>query len=369
MQILITGAAGFLGHNLSRELRKRHPEATIHGIDNLWTGRIRRDQVVDRMFIGYVEDSDAPGIYDYVYHMASPASPIKYQSAPLHTIRANVDGLWRCLRQWLMPNGTIFFASSSEVYGDPLVSPQPESYKGSVSTTGIRACYDESKRLCETILMDWSRLQVQQQVRIIRLFNVYGPGTLPDDGRCMSNFIWDAMCGMPVTIYGDGLQTRCFTYVDNVVRGIVDFVESSSTATGPMNLGSDIETSVRDIAVAVCSEVAKWHARCGHKFQLLAPDYLPPVADDPRQRLPDLTMAREQIGWNPRKLIQPWGDSGGIARTVSYFEREFWREDLYHQPGSREEPAHADGPAGSAPGDHRDLGPESRAGAVREVLD
>jgi nucleoside-diphosphate-sugar epimerase len=337
VRILVTGAAGFIGWNLTRELRHRHPDAEIVGVDNLWTGRRRNPEYVSRMVVRQVESMEPGGLFDYVYHLASPASPVKYQEHPIRTVRANVDGLWRCLFHCLMPKGTIFFASSSEVYGDPLVSPQPESYKGQVSCTGIRACYDESKRLCETILCDWKRIMPTQGVKIARLFNVYGPGTLPDDGRCMSNFIWQAMQGKAVEIYGDGHQTRCFTYVDNVVNAICRLTEETPPEfVGPVNIGTDVESTVRDIAVLAMGEVGRWHIREGREWRAAPAVYRPAVEDDPRQRLPDLALAREMLGWDVRRLIKTWGDTGGVARTIRHFAAEYWDLKMYVGPTTSE---------------------------------
>lgn len=329
MRILVAGAAGFIGWNLTRELRRRHPDADIVGVDNLWTGIRRREEYCTEFHVSDIcEWLDFGPRFDYIYHLASPASPIHYQSRPLRTIKSNVDGLWWVLERHLRPaGGTIFFASSSEVYGDPLVSPQPESYKGYVNCVGPRACYDESKRLCETIMTEWARAHPQQRCKIARLFNVYGPGTLPSDGRCMSNFIWDAMHGRPITIYGSGKQTRCFTYVDNVVKAIVDLTElQEPRLTGPINIGTNVETCVRDMAVAVLQEVAKWRKARGMSELLPKPEFLPAVADDPQQRLPDLTLAGKILGWDARRLIPYHGATGGIQRTIKYFESEWWDE-------------------------------------------
>lgn len=293
------------------------------------------------------------GKFDYVYHMASPASPVKYQSDPMRTIHANVGGLFACL-QMVSPRGTVFFASSSEVYGDPLVSPQPESYKGSVSCTGPRACYDESKRLGETICTEWKR-QTHNQVKIARLFNVYGPGTLPDDGRCMSNFIWRAMNERPVIVYGNGTQTRAFTYVDDVVRAIIDLAENTAAEfVGPVNIGSDIETSVLSIATAVLQEVDLWWPR-DRPYRILHPVFGPPVVDDPTQRLPDLALAERVLGWRPAGLIPYGGSRGGIRRTIEHFEQEY----MYDEADGRGEGGEA-----GAGAEARAEGPEDDEGQV-----
>lgn len=343
MQILITGAAGFLGWNLSRELRQRHPDAMIVGVDDLWTGVRRREEWVSKMvedriqwwFGSDMSGTQTYGLFDYIYHLASPASPSKYQSDPLRTVHANVGGLFQCADLYLRPGGVILFTSSSEVYGDPLVSPQPESYRGSVSCTGPRSCYDESKRLCESILMDYRRMH-GTRVKIARLFNVYGPGTLPDDGRCMSNFVWQAMNGQSLTIYGDGRQTRAFTYVDDVVRALVRLAEETGDFTGPVNIGTDQETSVKSVASAVLAETMKWWELREYRgpYPVVPPTYLPAPVDDPRQRLPDLTLAREVLGWRPERLVQIWGDRGGIRRTIDHFAEEYRCEADHHDTGA-----------------------------------
>lgn len=357
MRILVTGAAGFIGWNLTRELRLRHPDAWIVGVDNLWTGRRRETEWVSRMLEMDAEHMPAAMTsmtqgFDYVYHLASPASPPKYQADPMRTIHANVGGLFACL-QMVSLTGTVFFASSSEVYGDPLVSPQPESYRGQVNCVGPRACYDESKRMGETICYEWARA-TNNRVRIARLFNVYGPGTLPDDGRCMSNFIWQAMRGLPCTIYGDGLQTRAFTYVNDVVRAIVYLAENTPDEfVGPVNIGTDVETSVGDICVAVMAEVGHWwNDRYGERtWRAIRPIRMPPVVDDPRQRLPDLALAREVLGWRPARLVPYHGDRGGIRQTIDHFAEEYLHAD---------EPITGD--SGGAAGEKSPARPADKAG-------
>lgn len=241
--------------------------------------------------------------FDMVLHLASPASPNWYQSDPMRTIMGNVMGAFNCVR-WCKPDGLIFFTSTSEVYGDPIVSPQPESYKGQVDCTGPRACYDESKRVSETIFFDAVRTKRIKSIRIARLFNVYGPGTLPQDGRAVSNFVTQAIQGKDITVYGKGTQTRSFTYVDDVIHGIMTFIEQNEYM-GPLNIGSDVEKSVLHIAHTV--------------RRYVDPDlkivHLDPVVDDPQQRRPDLALAREYIGWNPQV-----GYEEGIRKTIDYFK-------------------------------------------------
>lgn len=312
MRILVTGAAGFIGWNLTRVLRERHPGALIVGVDNLWTGRRREQEFVSKMYEMDVRHLGTKfphhtHSFDYVYHLASPASPKHYQSLPLDTIETNFLGLLESLK-FLEHGGTIFMASTSEVYGDPLVSPQRESYKGSVNCVGVRACYDESKRLCETYLTDHRRMH-GTRVKIARLFNVYGPGTLEDDGRAVSNFVCRALRGEDLEVYGDGDQTRCFTYVDDVVEAIAHLVEDTGDFAGPINIGSDLDLSVQTIANIV-RNVTRSESRIVN---------IAAVEDDPRQRLPELTLARRILGWNPLTLVPP---TVGISRTADYFRAE-----------------------------------------------
>lgn len=335
MRVLVTGACGFLGWNLTRELRRRHPDAYIVGVDNLWTGCRRSGEAMDLVcemdaeYMPHTVFRQAAGTFNYVYHLASPASPPKYQSAPLRTIRANVHGLAACL-DMLAPTGTLLFASSSEVYGDPIVTPQPESYRGQVNCVGPRACYDESKRLGETICYEWTRANPGQVCKIARLFNVYGPGTLPDDGRAVSNFIWDAMRGRTLVVHGSGAQTRAFTYVDDVIRALVRLAEETGSFTGPINIGTNVETSVVRLARYVREEVAVWRTATGRLPERIGTVCGPPVVDDPRQRLPDLTLAQQVLGWDPPSLVQLRGSDGGIQRTIRHFEEMYLAADNNH---------------------------------------
>jgi len=302
MRILVTGSAGFIGSNLTRRLRTEYPDAFILGVDNYWTGIPRDASGLDEEIecsVAHLRDYVGSAFqFDHVWHLASPASPQHYQANPFGTVRANVWGLMECL-ETLKPDGRIFFTSTSEVYGDPKVSPQSESYVGSVNALGPRACYDESKRLCETILMDAARAGTE--VRVVRLFNVYGPGTLPDDGRAVSNFITQGLRGGPITVYGTGMQTRCFTYIDDVLEGLLQVMQGDYDR--PINLGTDRETPVLDIARHVSDALGG-----------IPIVHEPPAIDDPQQRLPDLTLARKLIDWNPPTTYEV-----GIARTIDYF--------------------------------------------------
>lgn len=307
MRILVSGAAGFLGWNITRALRARHPDATIVGIDRMWTGVRRSVEYVDEMIIARIEDQHSrhSRAYDQVWHLASPASPVHYQKFPIATFHANVTGLVTC-SGYVARHGTLVFPSSSEVYGDPVVSPQPESYRGLVSTTGPRACYDESKRMCETLLCDMVRERLPIRPKIARLFNVYGPGTLEDDGRAVSNFVCRGLRGEPIEVHGDGLQTRAFTYVDDVVDALMRLAHDTGDFVGPVNIGTSVETTVLALAEHV-RDATGGISRIRH---------VAPAVDDPRQRLPDLRLCEEILGW---RATTP--HSEGVRRTVEWFRQ------------------------------------------------
>lgn len=315
-RILVTGACGFIGSNLVVRLRAEHPDAYIVGVDNLWTGRERDGwrQYMDQLLVRDVESiglstmSEVPHArFDEIWHLASPASPCHYQSDPLRTIRANVDGLWRCL-ELLAPGGRLIYTSSSEVYGDPIVSPQHEDYVGMVRFTGPRACYDEAKRLCETILHDHHRMHGTSFLAT-RFFNVYGPGTLVEDGRAMSNFISRALRGLPIEVYGTGLQTRCFTYVDDVIDAFVGLAQSGHI--GSVNVGITRETTVLHVAQLVREIVADV---TGSQVPIV---HTAAAVDDPQQRLPSVDLIERITGWRATTPL-----TEGIMRTVDYFRKE-----------------------------------------------
>jgi nucleoside-diphosphate-sugar epimerase len=306
--VLLAGGAGFIGSHLADRLLRRRDIERLVVVDNLWTGlRENLDHIRDprlSFVLSDVERFQSPQMFDEVYHLASPASPPWYMQEPERTISANLMGAFR-LRDLLRPNGRFCFASTSEVYGDPLVSPQPESYRGSVDCTGPRSSYDESKRCTEAFLFESQRLR-GLDVRVVRLFNVYGPRTREDDGRAVSNFIMQALNGRPLTIYGDGLQSRSWGYIDDIVEGLERFFwRDPIDHRGPLNIGNDREIPVIDVARYICDLVPG--TRIVH---------LDPVPQDPTNRRPDLTTANAVL---PRWTCNiPY--ERGVRLTLDWFE-------------------------------------------------
>lgn len=306
-KIILAGGAGFIGSHLVDRMLKRSDVERIVVVDNLWTGlKENLSHITDKRLsieICDVEEFTSDILFDEVYHLASPASPPWYMQKPLKVISGNVMGAFR-LKELLVPKGKFCFTSTSEVYGDPLVSPQPESYRGSVDCTGPRSSYDESKRCTEAFLFECQRLH-GMDVRVTRLFNVYGPRTRPDDGRCVSNFATQALKGLPLMVYGDGQQSRSWGYVDDIVEGLERFFwRDKFDYKGPLNIGNDREISVLDVAKYV---------------QTLVPgttiEFAPPVPQDPTNRRPDLTIARRILpGWECKI---PYED--GVKMTMEWF--------------------------------------------------
>lgn len=305
--ILFAGGAGFIGSYLVERLLERRDVDKLVVVDNLWTGSKEnlahiRDPRLQTAFVP-AEDFRSDTRFDEVYHLASPASPQAYASDPVRTISANVVGAMR-LRELLVDGGTFAYTSTSEVYGDPLVSPQPETYRGSVDCTGPRSSYDESKRCTEAFLFECRRVH-GMKVKVVRLFNVYGPRTQADDGRAVSNFVCQALLGKPITIYGDGLQSRSWGYVTDIIEGLERyFWRDGSDFQGPMNIGNDREISVLEVAKYISSLVP------GSRIE-----FLPPVPQDPSNRRPDLTVAGSVIpGWTCGVPYET-----GVAMTMQWF--------------------------------------------------
>jgi nucleoside-diphosphate-sugar epimerase len=311
---LVSGGLGFIGSYLVERLLQRRDLGECLVIDNLWTGRARNlDHVFDprlRVLQADVERAPLDGHFDEIYHLASPASPPWYMAEPLRTISANVVGALRLLEA-LAPGGQFAFTSTSEVYGDPLISPQPESYRGAVDCTGPRASYDESKRCVEALLFEARRV-MGVRIKVVRLFNVFGPRTRVDDGRAVSNFISQGLRGAAITVYGDGAQTRSWGYVDDIVEALERyFWRDGVDYPGPLNIGNDREVPVLEVARHVQSY-----------FPDSAIVHLAPAPQDPTNRRPDLTTARSVLpGW---RCATPYED--GVRRTIDWFGAEMAAE-------------------------------------------
>ncbi|MBQ0918444.1 SDR family oxidoreductase [Hydrogenophaga aromaticivorans] len=304
-RIMITGGAGFLGSHLSERLLNEGNDVLC--VDNFYSGT--KDNVShlvgnphfelmrhDVTFPLYVE-------VDEIYNLACPASPIHYQRDPVQTTKTSVHGAINMLGLAKRTKARIFQASTSEVYGDPEVHPQEESYWGRVNPIGIRSCYDEGKRCAETLFFDYYR-QHKVEIKVVRIFNTYGPRMHPNDGRVVSNFIVQALRGEDITIYGDGSQTRSFCYVDDLIEGFVRLMASPAGVTGPINIGNPNEFTIKELAEAVLAKV-------GGKSRLV---FNPLPSDDPKQRRPDVTLAKNTLDWQPRVQLDE-----GLDKTIHYF--------------------------------------------------
>ncbi|TGN17152.1 UDP-glucuronic acid decarboxylase family protein [Leptospira idonii] len=305
-RILITGGAGFIGSHLCEKLLAEGNE--VIAIDNFHTGRKENIQhLIENPKFELIRHDITDPIkleVDQIYNMACPASPVHYQHNPIKTIKTNVLGMTNMLGLAKRVKARILQASTSEVYGNPLEHPQTESYWGNVNPIGIRSCYDEGKRVAETLCFDYHR-QHKTDIRVIRIFNTYGPRMIPDDGRVVSNFIVQAIKGEDITIYGDGSQTRSFCYVDDLVNGIVKMMNTDNFI-GPVNLGNDGEFTVKELAELVIKEV-------GSKSKIV---YLPLPQDDPTRRKPNLSLAKEKLNYS---TTVPLLD--GVKKTIEYFRK------------------------------------------------
>lgn len=306
MRILITGGAGFIGSALSKRLLREGNE--IWCLDNLSTGHI--DNITDLMehpqfhFVNrdITETVDIPA--EQIYNLACPASPWHYQKNPVHTAKTCFLGALHVLELAKKYNAVVLQTSTSEVYGDPLVHPQTEEYKGNVNPIGIRSCYDEGKRIAETLFFDYAR-QYGTNIRVVRIFNTYGPNMAPNDGRVVSNFIIQALKGERITIYGEGSQTRCFCYVDDMVEALIRMMNNSKGFTGPVNLGNPVEMTVTELAEKVIRLT-------GSSSSL---EYRELPQDDPTRRKPDISLAKKMLGWEPEISLED-----GLKETIAYFE-------------------------------------------------
>lgn len=307
-RVVVTGGAGFLGSHLTRALLERGDAVVV--IDNLMTGRRKNlDPLSGHPGLTFVEQDvttylDVDGAVDAVMHLASPASPVDFQRIPIQILKVGGLGTHNALGLAMAKDARFFLASTSEVYGDPLVHPQPETYWGNVNPIGPRGVYDEAKRYAEAMTMAYHRHH-GVDTRIVRIFNTYGPSMRPDDGRAVSNFLTQALLGKPITVFGDGSQSRSFTYVDDEIGGFLALLDSDITT--PVNIGSDVEFSILQLAELVievtgsCSELVR--------------EPLP--VDDPTQRQPDLTLARTLLGWEPTTALRD-----GLVQTAAYFRSE-----------------------------------------------
>ena len=307
-RVLVTGGAGFLGSHLCDRLVEAGHEVLC--VDNFYTGtRANIAHLLDNPAFEVMRHDVTFPLYvevDEIYNLACPASPIHYQHDPIQTTKTSVAGAINMLGLAKRLRIPILQASTSEVYGDPTVHPQDESYWGHVNPIGPRSCYDEGKRCAETLFFDYHR-QLGLKIKVARIFNTYGPRMHPNDGRVVSNFIVHAIEGRPITIYGDGSQTRSFCYVDDTVDGLIRLMNSPDEVTGPVNIGNPNEMSVKALAEQIIEQT-------GSKAELELCD-LP--ADDPKQRQPDISKARELLGWEPRVSLRE-----GLEQTIAYF-RDF----------------------------------------------
>ncbi len=305
-KMLVTGGAGFLGSHLVKSLLLNDHKVVV--IDNLQTGSLENlEDVQNDSNFEFIESDITSDFYievDGIFNLACPASPPQYQKNPINTVTTNFLGSLNVLNLAAKLDVPIFQASTSEVYGDPNQSPQKEEYWGNVNPIGIRSCYDEGKRVAETLFFDYHR-ELSVEIKVARIFNTYGPNMALDDGRVVTNFIASALSGHPITIYGDGLQTRSFCYVSDLIDGILKLYFSPPEVTGPINLGTDIEISV--------SSLAKLIIKMTNSNSEIA--YLPLPGDDPRQRRPDLTKAHSLLNFRPKVSLE-----AGLGATIAYIE-------------------------------------------------
>jgi UDP-glucuronate decarboxylase len=310
--ILVAGGAGFIGAHLCSALIERGHRVVV--LDNFFTGERKNLEHLhaSRRFTLIEHDVTLPFlgvegiVFDEIYNLACPASPVHYQPDPVRTMMVNILGMKNLLDLARAQNARILQTSTSEVYGDPEVHPQPETYLGNVNTIGIRACYDEGKRAAETLCFDYHR-QYKVDIKIVRIFNTYGSLMRPDDGRVVSNFICQALKGEPITIYGDGSQTRSFCYIDDMVDGIIRMMESADGIKGPINLGNPDEFTVEELAEKVLEKTGSNSSQA----------FKPLPQDDPLQRKPDIRLAKMLLNWEPKVSLDR-----GLDKTIAYFSRK-----------------------------------------------
>ena len=305
--ILVTGGAGFLGSHICERLIERGDKVTC--LDNYYTGfKSNVSKLIGRNGFRLVEQSVTDPLnedFDEIYNFACPASPPHYQADPIYTFKTSVWGTLNMLELAERSGAKLIQASTSEVYGDPTVHPQKETYWGNVNTIGIRSCYDEGKRGAETLIYDYERTR-GLKVRVVRIFNTYGPGMNPEDGRVVSNFIIQALKGQDITIYGDGGQTRSFCYRDDLVEGIIRLMDAPDHVSFPVNIGNPGEFTIRELAEIVLELT-------GSNSKLV---FMPLPQDDPMQRCPDISRAQEHLGWTPKIALRE-----GLEKTIEYFAK------------------------------------------------
>lgn len=305
-RVMVTGGAGFLGSHLCERLLSSGHEVLC--VDNFYTGSKRNiAHLMSNPFFELIRHDVTFPLYvevDEIFNLACPASPVHYQFDPVQTLKTSVHGAINVLGLAKRTKAKIFQASTSEVYGDPEVHPQPEGYWGRVNPIGIRSCYDEGKRCAETLFSDYHR-QHGLRIKIARIFNTYGPRMHPNDGRVVSNFIVQALQGQDITVYGEGQQTRSFCYVDDLIEGFVRLMNSSDDITGPVNLGNPGEFTIRQLAERVIELT-------GSSSRLV---FHPLPQDDPKQRQPDIELAKDVLGWQPTVMLDK-----GLEKTIQYFD-------------------------------------------------
>jgi UDP-glucuronate decarboxylase len=305
-KIVITGAAGFLGSHLCDKILSTGDN--ILGIDNLYTGNKENiSHLLNNSNFKFINHDIIHPINleaDEIYNLACPASPPQYQKDPIQTLKTSIYGSLNLLEESRRLGAKIFQASTSEIYGDPEVNPQTEVYRGHVNAIGPRACYDEGKRCAETLFFDYRRI-FGLKIKVVRIFNTYGPRMDPNDGRVVSNFITQALRAKPITIYGEGRQTRSFCYCDDLIEGLVLLMNSADNFTGPVNIGNPNEFTILELAELVSNIIGK-------KSDFI---FKPLPMDDPRQRRPDISLANNELGWFPKVAL-----AEGLKRTIDYFD-------------------------------------------------
>ena len=305
-KILVTGGAGFLGSHLCAELLKKNHKVLC--VDNFYTGTKKNiEKLLLNSNFELIEHDITYPIYfevDEIYNLACPASPIHYQNNPVQTTKTNVFGAINILNLANKLKAKVLQASTSEVYGDPEIHPQPESYNGKVNPIGIRACYDEGKRCAETLFFDYFR-QEELSIKVVRIFNTYGPNMHPQDGRVVSSFIMQALENKNITIFGDGTQTRSFCYVDDLINGLISMMDTNKSITGPINLGNPNEFSMNELAREII-KITKSKSKI---------EYQELPQDDPKKRQPDITLAKSELNWEPKIELEE-----GLKKTIHYFK-------------------------------------------------